>query len=603
MTNQMSSNIRKISVEELTTRLQAVWNAADHTPHFNRWVRDSAAEDGRPKREKELRERTVRDEKDRDLLSQDPDTGAWMLTRNNKTLPVITVDRLCHIVAEKYLLLRSTSRTESALEVEYVGLGRRDIRLLLKGVVSMEVSTVLSNAPNSQGSTAGGPFEQQEEMHPKTHIANLAEVGIHILNAGHAARPYIPAGSPNGTSEWSYDEADYLLFTEDEYSQWLREEHPPRVVVIRDKLARPRKAIPSTEEYLNELASLGKSQIDVQRFDTSDQKLAVELMSGEQVQAQWNSRSCSSPPMNLLNLVDYSTGILPDAFGALKRCMLLSKACQLSDTKVFANIRALQPKRVEGPDSQGPGKKPVERYTMTDIKNCQRFRIMAQRGSISGWHADVMGNITYIRVAGRFTEGSQNGLGETDLDSVKLWPFFPMDKLSVEEQELAMKEFAKMGPSWKPKPKPGIPVLALVRGDTLIMAPGTIHAPITLTDVSMAGGMCMDERQLQQHIKWWHFLSKHEICTNERRPKQTYAVLSLIKKWVHQNPSQYRMDSQELVDQFDKLTDEICGDAISCTCDGECSDCRCARWEVPCGIKCHRKRGGCPNSIGRSKWT
>lgn len=614
-------NMTQLTVAELTTKLQAAWAAADHKPHFNRWVLDSQAVDGRPKREKDLKERTKRGEEDQ--LGQDLETGAWMLRRNEKILPIVTVDKLCQIVAEKYVLLGSKGKVESVLEAEYAGVIRQDIRLLLKGIGSGEVCAALPTIPESRvSSSAAGPSEQQEdifnceslraleaewekqkEMYPRSHIANLAEVGMQVLNAGHAARPYIPSGSLNGSSKWSYDEADYLLFTEDEYTQWLKEEHPPRVVVIRDRLARSRKAIPSTEEYLNELASMGKSQIDVQCFDTSEKKLAVKLMSGEEVQAQWNNRNENSPPMNLLNLVDYSTGILPDAFGALKRCMLLSKACQLSDTKVFGSIRAVQPKVVGPPDSQGPGKKPAERYTMTDIKNCQRFRIMAQRGSISGWHADVMGNITYVRVAGRFPEGSLNTLSEKDTDSVKLWPFFPMDKLSSQEQELAEKEFARMGPNWKPKPNSGIPVLALVRGDTLIMPPGTIHAPITLTDVSMAGGMCMDERQLQQHIKWWHFLSKYKDCTNERRPKQTYAVLSLIKKWVHQNPGQYKMDNKELLDQFDKLTDEICGDAIHCTCDGECNDCNCARWEVPCGVKCHRKRGSCPNSIGKSKWT
>lgn len=151
-----------------------------------------------------------------------------------------------------------------------------------------------------------------------------------------------------------------------------------------------------------------------------------------------------------------------------------------------------------------------------------------------------MGSITYVRVAGRFREGSLNNLSEKDTESVKLWPYFPMDKLSSQEQEAAMKEFARMGPYWMPNPNSRIPGLALVRGDTLVMPPGTIHAPITLTNVSMVGGMCMDERQLQQHIKWWHFLSKHTHCTNERRPKQTNAVLSLIKKWVHLNPSRIK---------------------------------------------------------------
>lgn len=62
------------------------------------------------------------------------------------------------------------------------------------------------------------------------------------------------------------------------------------------------------------------------------------------------------------------------------------------------------------------------------------------------------------------------------------------------------------------------------------------------------------------------------------------------------------MDNKERLDQFDKITDEIFGDAIHCSCDGECNDYNCARWEVPCSVKCHPNRKDCPNSVAKSKW-
>lgn len=124
---------------------------------------DRQAVDGRPKREKELKERTKRDEEDQ--LGQDPETGAWVLKRGGKKLPIVTVDKLCQFVAEKYLLLASKGKVESVLETEYVGVLRHDIRLLLKCIGSREGSTTLPIAlPSGASSSTVGPFKQQEDI-------------------------------------------------------------------------------------------------------------------------------------------------------------------------------------------------------------------------------------------------------------------------------------------------------------------------------------------------------------------------------------------------------------------------------------------------------
>jgi hypothetical protein len=116
---------------------------------------------------------------------------------------------------------------------------------------------------------------------------------------------------------------------------------------------------------------------------------------------------------------------------------------------------------------------------------------------------------------------------------VKYWPIFPMDQLGPDERARALADFAKHGVNWRPKPECKIPVISLIRGDTLIMPPGTIHAPISLTDCFFLGGMYMNERFIQRTLEVWLYLCRREICTNEAQPKQARAIIDYIQNLVH----------------------------------------------------------------------
>jgi hypothetical protein len=41
----------------------------------------------------------------------------------------------------------------------------------------------------------------------------------------------------------------------------------------------------------------------------------------------------------------------------------------------------------------------VQKICATDIRNCEQFKVMAQSGSISGWHVDHVGVTTHVTVA------------------------------------------------------------------------------------------------------------------------------------------------------------------------------------------------------------
>jgi hypothetical protein len=137
--------------------------------------------------------------------------------------------------------------------------------------------------------------------------------------------------------------------------------------------------------------------------------------------------------------------------------MLLQRLCGLVDSALYSNIKGLQSSEVDG---YGPGKKHIQKFAATDIRSCQKFRIIGQRGSVSGWHMDNMGVITYVKVAGRYATGTVESQLERDDDIIKYWPFIPKGRLDEQERQTSLQEFVEQGLEWKPKPSCGIPILA-----------------------------------------------------------------------------------------------------------------------------------------------
>ena len=92
-----------------------------------------------------------------------------------------------------------------------------------------------------------------------------------------------------------------------------------------------------------------------------------------------------------------------------------------------------------------------------------------------------------------------NSKEERNTDVLKYWAVIKTDHLTQERKDIILKEFAEQGPNWLPDTDL-IHVISLIKGMTLIMPPGTIHAPITVTNCLFRGGMCWDERIFVSHI-------------------------------------------------------------------------------------------------------
>jgi len=646
-------------LRELLAKMEPEWTRLNQKDHLNRWVmgRSKMKINGHfvPCRQKTSKRSTKID-----TLMYDEEEQRWYLRgdEGGEKIPIVTTDNVCNVIATEYLRRGSIEKTKKTLLGHFAGIVPRDLESLLRvgtqglplrqslggggqssslleGEQSLGNGGQSSSVPGvenvgdqadeprptpsiSEGTTmpsrplavVSSAYMQQQvlfedprrlelekiwkekvETNDNSYWAYAGEIALHIYEGGRAARPYTE-GKAHGVTEWSYDEADYLLFTEDEYFEWLQKNLPPRPVVVRDAAARRQRAMASTEDFLDDLGIMAESLVDVQHWDPVTGGMTTTQKRGRELKETWHTVTGS--PLNLLNLGDHSLHQFPNAIAATPACGFLQKLCGLTNDAIYYSL----PRgHREEPGSRGPGKKPIECYAPTDIKNCAQLRIAAQAGAVSSWHADMLGPFTVVTVLRHRRHGTPEAEQEKDVDILKHWPIFPLDQLDEAERLASLDEFKRLGTAWRPTPTQGIPVISLIGGDTIVVPPRMIHAPVTITNVSMAGGMFFDERHLLSHLRSWLFLTENnDKCTNEPPPKQTKAILTLARQFVLADPIRYGIRPDQ-VDEFNDLCNKIIELTYSCDCPGKCrKSCECVRYEVSCGPLCHPTHPRCPNA-------
>ncbi len=445
-----------------------------------------------------------------------------------------------------------------------------------------------------------------EERVPNTHCADMSDASHHIIERGLPARVWTVGGEgservgfpPDAKSEFgpcdcAYDEADYLLLTEKEHNTWASyQPNRPKPVVLRDQEFNRRRPGKTTNKWMKEMmrfASSNELLVDVQLLNKKDSSIAVEKIPLRQAITDWRKTQGrahideENMPMNLLNISDIKPGHWPE--GLSKNYALLFDAIERCDGLIYQDLHP------EGETELGIGKPGTLAYSHCDIQKCAQFRILAQRGAMSSWHIDNLGVYTFVHL-----EGNTGDDDEQDEDVVKYWPIFPLHHLTEEAKQEALADFAKPlmeggSTKWRPKPKEGIRVISLTRGDMLIQPPGTIHAPITLTDCFFLGGMAWKRSTMKQTMAVWEHLARNEDCTNENLPRQAQAILEYLENEVKESPGDFNLDTEEERENFQRQCGFIYGMVGRCYCKTPCyknATCSCRLRKVKCGARCHK---------------
>ncbi|KAL2071265.1 hypothetical protein VTL71DRAFT_12500 [Oculimacula yallundae] len=435
-------------------------------------------------------------------------------------------------------------------------------------------------------------YEAADQLFPNTYYSHLAPQGAHILRHGQAAQ----------TNEVVAD-ADFIAVNLTDLDMWLGHGSGGKVMLLRDRPWSTGRPSTSSSSILEEAAVIDPEMvIDVQDSGQqySDEHPAVRGLRLQEAIARMKDRN--QAPINALNIECKEELLIPPPLA--KHCRELVNATR------YASSRAV---RLVGHKTE-IGKKTTETIHThaVDIQSCIKFQINGQAGAFSSWHMDNMGVYTWITLEPTFEYSSSfasedSKIAARDFDNfystpedetvLKLWAIIVTS--SPAEDAEARAGFAKDGEDWMPNPK-WIKVIALTRFDTLIMPPGTIHAPITVTDCLFRGGMVLQKRFMKDTIKHWKYCIANPHCTNEAAPKQTRSVIDYLERVIVANPKEYGFgdDFDEAV--FKEDCKKISAVALSCKCKSGCnrgSGCSCFVVGQRCGALCH-KGGKCSNPCG-----
>ena len=417
-------------------------------------------------------------------------------------------------------------------------------------------------------------FKRVENTKPPTYYSELAPIGIHILQEGRAAQ----------TSE-SMKEADFMAGNCKELEDWLINGTGDKLFVLRDHDWFNTRPSLSGSEFFEELQAKGMNKtllLEVQELGKQigdPNENAVQPMTIDKILERWSIKDQSTPPINLLNLMCKDDAYQP--WPLAKHCNLLNQAAascaSIAQSAFYATA----------------GKESTEVMTkLIDLEACMHFQIFGQAGAISTWHMDAIGPYTFITL-------EPNVEGQPPEHVLKLWAYVRTDHLSEAEQAEIKLRFKQDHEKFKPKPE-HIRIIALVAGDTLIMPPGTIHAPITITDCLFRGGMVMQKRQMWRSMREWRFCSDNDRCTNENQPRQARSILDFFRREVHANPSACGYGGENGVAEFERDWRKLSGSSMVCSCKTGCKTrkCGCQLNTQRCGSQCHGGITRCENPYG-----
>lgn len=295
------------------------------------------------------------------------------------------------------------------------------------------------------------------------------------------------------------------------------------------------------------------------------------------------------PPINLLNLPDFMN--LPQPrFLHHSRLQIIH---ELDDMARGDFVGKASSETIKNPAKIAGTKRKVvpDLVRSMDVASCIKFLICAQRGAFSGPHIDSLA-----------------GTWVANLQGLKAWPIL------THPTELEIAEFSEEGHAWIPKDPSRLKLIVLHPRDVLIMPPGVtvIHAPLTINDCLMMGGMFWDRKYILDVLETMAWLIPNNHLTNEAIQFQLPIILSQLRRSFDANPGDFlpttfhgiELDEASFNKELTRVLDGIrktitCGCASKCIawcklCKSEdcihvCSCLNSAAQQNACNVWCHPK--------------
>jgi hypothetical protein len=277
------------------------------------------------------------------------------------------------------------------------------------------------------------------------------------------------------------------------------------VLIPRERFTRPPHRL-DLQQYLDIQAS--KDQVDLHQYGPrsggkgESALLRPDSLEGRDAVAIF--RSASRLPVNFLNLDIQKSNPNPWFIADKENLHILRTVRERNDAGKQTNI------------------------IVSDLSSCSSFQICGKAGAFSMPHMDHHGVATIV-----FCDEGE-----------KLWLTFP----HLDGPEL--REWARSGqtsPDYRPF------AVHLLPGDLLILPPGRVHAPYSMTDVLMTGTMHWDTRNMVQVVRQSILELDHPTITNEDPAKEFTGKLRAIEALWRNKAPPWEWGSDQELEEFSRL--------------------------------------------------
>ena len=219
------------------------------------------------------------------------------------------------------------------------------------------------------------------------------------------------------------------------------------------------------------------------------------------------------------------------------------------------------------PANGGAGKQSSSSPRPIDVASCSSFMLLAQRGSVSGWHVDIL-NATWVSC----------------LDGLKLWPI--VARVTTAEWDTLRED----GPLSR-LAMDHVAMVPVSPGDVLYMPAGVLvpHAPITVEDTLMYGGMVLDSDRIVEQLAGINNIMSSPMSTNEALQVQWPAMLEELADYASGPESRF-VRHPAVVESIHRAL-VVAKATLACQC-ARCHDeqCPCALRGEQCNAWCHASR-------------
>ena len=624
-------NLSRTSVESILTKFR---EEVEKNPSSRRWTCDSQP-GSLPHHQRQLGDRWTQIAGEKVVCVE----GKWVLQKAKAPEgAILCMEEVAMFIIEKLEAGKSKDEIHGLVK-STPGLLEKDIRFVFK-LIKSELGLKSSPRPPSTGGDHQDkcPFSRYNEEqrylfcedsrglrlrdYYRQQISrghkNPRNIGdIEVRRASKSLEVAFPGKAQHLGCSCSPDsDADWFIMTEDEHYKWAA--NPTLdIVVIRDKEYIERSGEPfSAQQFRDDLGSLPRdSTVTIQDWSKDAVVYKRDPRKGKRrkIMQMAATRVLVSEALEDWKSSDLVDHRQPKNMLSIQELRPRSPPCGFAKYYTFLD-RAIAHSNITSKAAIDPSNTTIGKDTLrlaNDISACRRLTLFGERGASSGCHIDLMGVSTGVTIEPSMhsicsgSTGFAASLQSSHSNPLKYWLVVSLRGCTTSQVAQERQRFVDLGAEYIPELPARFVVISLLEGDTLIIPPGCMHAPLTVTDCLIRGFMGVHPQHVERSIEIWHWLDNNRDCSNEEPHRETRRILEFYVRAVSSDPLQYGITD---LHGFLEKCRSIGAAALSCheSCTpskkrkGAPPPCSCEAVGVPCAENCpseeaHSRR----NTFGR----